>query len=242
MGVRSRLRAILAATLLSFAAPGRLPRRGPSLRRSVPRLQLGTWPRRIRCRSTSDVRAGRSPVLQVRTRRPLVRDAGRRRDRSRLQLRHVQLPGPGLILEFLKGRMTYWLSVSSLPARSARTSARTGPSRAGARAGPAASWSCRRASTSTPGPRTARTSTTTSSTTARRACATRLSDAVGGQLHASARTPARLTLRQQALRMTADYWPLYLALDIVLGPDAIAPSIAGARCSSPRSWRAACPR
>ena len=58
-------------------------------------------------------------------------------------------------------------------------------------------------------------------------CATRvrdaIDDAVGGQLHASARTPARLTLRQQALRMTADYWPLYLALDIVLGPDADRP-------------------
>jgi hypothetical protein len=58
-------------------------------------------------------------------------------------------------------------------------------------------------------------------------CATRvrdaIDDAVGGQLHASALTPARLTLRQQALRMTADYWPLYLALDIVLGPDADRP-------------------
>ena len=77
-------------------------------------------------------------------------------------------------------------------------------------------------------------------------CATRvrdaIDDAVGGQLHSSARTPARLTLRQQALRMTADYWPLYLALDIVLGPDADRRIDRGARCSSPTSWRAASPR
>ncbi len=54
-------------------------------------------------------------------------------------------------------------------------------------------------------------------------CSTRVRDvidgAVGGALRASARAQARLTLRGQALRMTADYWPLYVALDIVLGPD-----------------------
>jgi hypothetical protein len=51
-------------------------------------------------------------------------------------------------------------------------------------------------------------------------CSTRVRDAVdratGGALHAVARAPGRLTLRDQALRMTADVVPLYLALDLVL--------------------------
>ncbi|HXU00125.1 MAG TPA: DUF4105 domain-containing protein, partial [Polyangia bacterium] len=53
-------------------------------------------------------------------------------------------------------------------------------------------------------------------------CSTRVRDAVdrvvGGQLHAAARQPGRMTLRQHALRMTAQPLWLYLALDIVLGP------------------------
>ncbi|HMF39843.1 MAG TPA: DUF4105 domain-containing protein [Polyangia bacterium] len=53
-------------------------------------------------------------------------------------------------------------------------------------------------------------------------CSTRVRDAVdrvaGGKLHAAARQPGRMTLRQHALRMTAQPFWLYLALDIVLGP------------------------
>jgi hypothetical protein len=53
-------------------------------------------------------------------------------------------------------------------------------------------------------------------------CSTRVRDAVdwaiGGGLRAVGRGPARLTLRNQALRMTASYLPLYVAIDLVLGP------------------------
>jgi hypothetical protein len=51
-------------------------------------------------------------------------------------------------------------------------------------------------------------------------CSTRVRDAVdratGGRLHATAHGPARLTLREQALRLTADHVPLYVALDLLL--------------------------
>jgi hypothetical protein len=51
-------------------------------------------------------------------------------------------------------------------------------------------------------------------------CSTRVRDAidraVGGRLHEAARAPGRLTLREQALRLTGDVLPLYLALDLVL--------------------------
>jgi hypothetical protein len=53
-------------------------------------------------------------------------------------------------------------------------------------------------------------------------CSTRVRDAVdaavGGRLKASAGGPARLSLRGQALRLTADFIPEYLALYLALGP------------------------
>jgi len=54
-------------------------------------------------------------------------------------------------------------------------------------------------------------------------CSTRVRDAidrlVNGGLHRSALGPGRLTLREHALRMTAEPLWLYVALDIVLGPN-----------------------
>ncbi|HEX3698584.1 MAG TPA: DUF4105 domain-containing protein [Polyangia bacterium] len=53
-------------------------------------------------------------------------------------------------------------------------------------------------------------------------CSTRVRDAIdavtAGRLRASAHGPARLTLREQALRMTADLPWEYLTLSLVLGP------------------------
>jgi hypothetical protein len=53
-------------------------------------------------------------------------------------------------------------------------------------------------------------------------CSTRVRDAIdavtAGRLRTSAQGPARLTLRGQALRLTADYLPEYLGLYLVLGP------------------------
>ena len=81
---------------------------------------------------------------------------------------------PRLIFDFLGGRMTYWLSVSYAAGGARRVRAREphhsdagADARSARRAGAAgARWR------TTPAPRTAPTSTTTSSTTARRACAT----------------------------------------------------------------------
>jgi Domain of unknown function (DUF4105) len=127
---------------------------------------------------------------------------------------------PRLILDFLHGRMTYWLSVSSLFAtreiyerenRSIFVQELALPPEV---------------------KRTLRARLDDNARPENRAykydyfrdnCATRVRDAVdaavGGRLHAGARGPGRLTLRGQALRMTADYLPLYVALDLILGPD-----------------------
>jgi len=53
-------------------------------------------------------------------------------------------------------------------------------------------------------------------------CSTRVRDAIdaviGGRLRAAASGPARMTIRQQALRLTADLVPEYLGIDLALGP------------------------
>jgi Domain of unknown function (DUF4105) len=127
---------------------------------------------------------------------------------------------PRVIVDFLHGRMTYWLSVSGLSATLASYEHENRTIDA---------------QELTLDPAVKRDLQQRLEVNARpenRAylydyfldnCSTRVRDAidgaVGGALRASARAPARLTLRGQALRMTADYWPLYVALDIVLGPD-----------------------
>jgi len=127
---------------------------------------------------------------------------------------------PRVIVDFLHGRMTYWLSVTSLPIaldsyeRENRTiNAQELTLDASAKL----SLQERLERNARPENRAYLYDYFLDN------CATRVRDvidgATGGALRASARTPARLTLRQQALRMTADYWPLYVALDIVLGPD-----------------------
>jgi Domain of unknown function (DUF4105) len=124
---------------------------------------------------------------------------------------------PGLVGEFLKGRLTYWLSVSSLPAvvasyeRENRTIAVQELALT-----PAAKreLQARLDDNARPDKREYKYDYFLDN------CATRVRDAVdratGGALRASARVPGRLTLRDQALRMTADVPWLYLALDLVL--------------------------
>jgi hypothetical protein len=127
---------------------------------------------------------------------------------------------PRVILDFLHGRMTYWLSVSGLPVTLASyehenraidvQELRLSP-------GSKLTLQARLEEDACPENRDYKYDYFLDN------CSTRVRDAidasVGGALQASAQTPARLTLRGQALRMTADYWPLYVALDIVLGPD-----------------------
>ncbi|HEY4393046.1 MAG TPA: DUF4105 domain-containing protein [Polyangia bacterium] len=127
---------------------------------------------------------------------------------------------PRVIVDFLHGRMTYWLSVSTLPVTLASYEREN------------RTIDVQELTLAPQAKRELRARLDLNARPENRDykydyfldnCATRVRDAidgaVGGALRASARAPARLTLRGQALRMTADYWPLYVALDIVLGPD-----------------------
>lgn len=126
---------------------------------------------------------------------------------------------PRMIFDFLGGRLTYWLSVSSLPSVM-RTYQRENRSitMQEMRLSPAAKREVQAALDDNARPE-------------KRAykydyfldnCSTRVRDVVdrasGGRLQASARVPGRQTLREHALRMTAQPFWLYLALDVVLGP------------------------
>jgi hypothetical protein len=125
---------------------------------------------------------------------------------------------PRLIFDFLGGRMTYWLSVSTLPAVLAEYQRENRSIYAQTLAlDPRAKLALQRALAANARPEN-------------RAykydyfldnCSTRVRDAiaaVGGGLRAPARAPGRLTLRGHALRMAAESVPFYLALDLVLGP------------------------
>jgi hypothetical protein len=127
---------------------------------------------------------------------------------------------PRLIFDFLGGRLQYWLSVSNLPgvlAEYSRTNRDIG---------------LQELTLPADVKRTLRDRLEVNARPENRAykydyfldnCATRVRDAVdaalGGRLRASAHDPGRFTLRGHALRMTSDYLPLYLALDLILGPD-----------------------
>jgi hypothetical protein len=226
MVVRSRMRAIVAATLLSFAAAG-VSRAGsvaPPVAPAPPAEDAASNdPLSIYVMTFGP---GDHPFFKFGHDAIWIHDAQTSTNGTDrvYNFGTFSFTGPRLILDFLHGRMTYWLSVSYLPAvlASYESENRTIDVQELALA-PAAKQALRARLDVNARPEN-------------RAykydyfldnCATRvrdaIDDAVGGQLHASARTPARLTLRQQALRMTADYWPLYLALDIVLGPDADRP-------------------
>jgi hypothetical protein len=127
---------------------------------------------------------------------------------------------PRLIFDFLHGRMVYWLSVSSLSVTREvyqRENRSILVQELAIDPEAKASLRARLDENARPENRAYKYDYFKDN------CATRVRDAVdvavGGRLRASARGPARLTLRGQALRMTADYLPLYVALDLVLGPD-----------------------
>jgi Domain of unknown function (DUF4105) len=124
---------------------------------------------------------------------------------------------PKLILEFLRGRLTYWLSVSPLPYVLESYAAEN------------RSVALQELALPPEEKRALRDRLDENARPENRAykydyfldnCSTRVRDALdratGGALHAAARAPGRLTLREQALRMTAGSPPFALALDIVL--------------------------
>ena len=125
---------------------------------------------------------------------------------------------PRMIFDFLGGRLTYWLSVSPLPAVM-RSYARENRSITlqELRLPPATKLALQTAldENAKPDKREYKYDYFLDN------CSTRVRDAIDradGRLHASARVPGRQTLREHALRMTAQPLWLYLALDIVLGP------------------------
>ena len=225
MGVRSRTRAILAATAV-FAASGAVraapvtppadavPRTGPAAgAATVDPLSIYVM----------TFGPGDHPFFKFGHDAIWIHDAAEGTDRV-YNFGTFAFNGPQLILDFLHGRMTYWLSVSYLPVTLAsyeRENRTIDVQELALEPGIKQALRARLDSNARPENRAYLYDYFLDN------CATRVRDAIngatGGALRESARTPARLTLRQQALRMTADYWPLYLALDIVLGPDADRP-------------------
>ena len=126
---------------------------------------------------------------------------------------------PRLIPDFIKGRLTYWLSVSSLD----RTLATYQHENRSVEAQelelePAEKVALaeRLEVNARPEKRNYKYDYFLDN------CSTRVRDAIdvvtGGRLRASAQGPARLTLREQALRLTADLPWEYLTLYLILGP------------------------
>ena len=116
MGVRSRVRAILAAAVLSLAAAG--VSRAGSVRsaESPPRLR----PTRSASKDPLSVYVmtfgpGDHPFFKFGHDAIWIHDAAAGTDRV-YNFGTFSFTGPRLILDFLHGRMTYWLSVSYLPA------------------------------------------------------------------------------------------------------------------------------
>ncbi len=222
MGVRSRTRAILAATVLSLAATG-VSHAGSATAPVAPVPPFEVTSKDPLSVYVMTFGPGDHPFFKFGHDAIWIHDRDTGTDRV-YNFGTFSFTGPRLILDFLHGRMTYWLSVSYLPAvlASYEHENRTIDVQELTLA-PAIKQALRARLDVNARPEN-------------RAykydyfldnCATRvrdaIDDAVGGQLRASASAPARLTLRRQALRMTADYWPLYVALDIVLGPDADRP-------------------
>jgi len=146
----------------------------------------------------------------------LVRDRAAGSDRV-YNFGTFKFDSPWLIPEFLRGRLTYWLSVSSLETALAVYQRENRSILAQELALPVEAkrlLKARLEENARPENRAYRYDYFLDN------CSTRVRDALDrvteGRVRAASRGPGRLTLREQALRMTADYLPLYVALDLVL--------------------------
>jgi hypothetical protein len=124
---------------------------------------------------------------------------------------------PGLIGEFMQGRLTYWLSVSPLAPTMAsyeRENRTIVLQELALAPDVKRDLVARLVDNAQPSKREYKYDYFLDN------CSTRVRDAIDratqGGLRAASRAPGRLTLREQALRMTADAVPLWLALDLVL--------------------------
>jgi hypothetical protein len=132
---------------------------------------------------------------------------------------------PRLILDFLGGRLTYWLSVAALPrvlAGYERENRSISSQRLALTPEEARQLQARLRENARPENRAYKYDYFLDN------CSTRVRDVVdavtGGRLAEVGRWPGRMTLRQHALRMAAEPLWLYLALDLVLGPIADRPT------------------
>jgi hypothetical protein len=146
----------------------------------------------------------------------LVRDKATGRERV-YNFGTFRFDSPRLIGEFMKGRLTYWLSVAPLDSviASYKSENRTIlTQRLALEPDVKRELVARLEENARPENRAYKYDYF------RDNCSTRVRDAIDratdGALRAAAQAPGRLTLRDQALRMTADVVWLYLALDLVL--------------------------
>jgi hypothetical protein len=132
---------------------------------------------------------------------------------------------PRLILDFLGGRLTYWLSVAPLRfvlAGYERENRSVVAQRLALTPEQARSLKQRLIDNARPENRAYKYDYFLDN------CATRARDAIdvtiGGRLRETGRAAGRMTLRQHALRMSAQPLWLYLGLDLILGPTADRPT------------------
>ena len=150
-----------------------------------------------------------------------IRDAEARTDRI-YNFGTFRFDSPRLIVDFLGGRLSYWLSVSSLRPVLAEYQREN------------RDISVQELDLPAEAKRLLRDRLDENARPENRAykydyfldnCSTRVRDALDTVIgetrpfHAIARAPARMTLRQHALRMTAEPLWFYVALDVVLGPE-----------------------
>jgi hypothetical protein len=150
-----------------------------------------------------------------------IRDAESRTDRI-YNFGTFRFDSPRLIVDFLGGRLSYWLSVSSLGPVLAEYQREN------------RDISVQELNLSSEAKRLLRVRLDENARPENRAykydyfldnCSTRVRDALEAVIgetrpfHVIARAPARMTLRQHALRMTAEPLWFYVALDLVLGPE-----------------------
>jgi hypothetical protein len=149
-----------------------------------------------------------------------IRDAEARTDKV-YNFGTFRFDSPRLIVDFLKGRLSYWLSVSSLRSMLAEYQHENRDiSVQELRLAPEAKklLQARLDENARPENRAYKYDYFLDN------CSTRVRDALEPVLGTPAfrdvaRAPARMTLRQHALRMTADPLWFYVALDMVLGPE-----------------------
>jgi hypothetical protein len=210
---------VLAVTLAALASAASAARAAPAIDPLAPGAAATFAPDDPLQVFVMTMGPGDHPFLRFGHDAIWIRDRAARTDKV-YNFGTFRFDSPRLILDFLGGRLNYWLSVSSLPRVIAEYS------------GDNRDIAVQELALSAAKKLELRTALDVNARPENRRykydyfldnCSTRVRDAVdrvaGGEVQrASGRTPGRMTLREHALRMTAQPLWLYLALDVVLGP------------------------